>query len=299
MLLFHGKSSYMNGRMCLIECLTKGRRGEMPERSSDLRDFYESRVWKIHQISNPYEVVRFRHILEFLGTESRNTVLDVGCGGGTYTRILARAQLVIAVDVSSNAVKTAKQSLLWKGNVFFVVCDLEHLPIRDMAVDKVACIDVLEHVERPQKAVNEMSRVLRSNGKMLLFTACGENKFTLEYMLRPFFGKLINSIRSTLGHVSIFTTQSIRKMLSQDFMITRIEYMHHWAGWLFKFCWDATHMNSLESHQSQFEVSGSTFSRILWLPFEAEYQLFKSRSLGTEIIVDATKKKPCPIDPSG
>lgn len=299
MLLFHGKSSYMNGRMCLIECLTKGRRGEMPERSSDLRDFYESRVWKIHQISNPYEVVRFRHILEFLGTESRNTVLDVGCGGGTYTRILARAQLVIAVDVSSNAVKTAKQSLLWKGNVFFVVCDLEHLPIRDMAVDKVSCIDVLEHVERPQKAVNEMSRVLRSNGKMLLFTACGENKFTLEYMLRPFFGKLINSIRSTLGHVSIFTTQSIRKMLSQDFMITRIEYMHHWAGWLFKFCWDATHMNSLESHQSQFEVSGSTFSRILWLPFEAEYQLFKSRSLGTEIIVDATKKKPCPIDPSG
>jgi ubiquinone/menaquinone biosynthesis C-methylase UbiE len=299
MLLFHGKSSYMNGRMCLIECLTKGRRGEMPERSSDLRDFYESRVWKIHQISNPYEVVRFRHILEFLGTESRNTVLDVGCGGGTYTRILARAQLVIAVDVSSNAVKTAKQSLLWKGNVFFVVCDLEHLPIRDMAVDKVACIDVLEHVERPQKAVNEMSRVLRSNGKMLLFTACGENKFTLEYMLRPFFGKLINSIRSTLGHVSIFTTQNIRKMLSQDFMITRIEYMHHWAGWLFKFCWDATHMNSLESHQSQFEVSGSTFSRILWLPFEAEYQLFKSRSLGTEIIVDATKKKPCPIDPSG
>lgn len=264
----------------------------MPKRSSDLRDFYESRVWKIHQISNPYEVVRFRHILEFLGTESGNTVLDVGCGGGTYTRILARAQVLIAVDVSSNAVKTAKQSLVSEGNVLFIVCDLEHLPIRDMAVDKVACIDVLEHVERPQKAVNEMQRVLRSNGQMLLFTACGENRFTLEYMLRPFFGKLINSIRSTLGHVSIFTTQSVRRMLSQDFMIARIEYMHHWAGWLFKFCWDATHMNSLEGHQSQFEASGSSLSRILWLPLEAEYELFKSRSLGTEIIVDAIKKNP-------
>jgi ubiquinone/menaquinone biosynthesis C-methylase UbiE len=267
------------------------RRSELPKRSSDLRDFYEGRVWKIHQISNPYEVVRFRHILEFLGTESGNTVLDVGCGGGTYTRILARAQLLIAVDVSSNAVKTAKQSLVSGGNVSFIVCDLEHLPIRDMAVDKVACIDVLEHVERPQKAVNEMQRVLRSNGQMLLFTACGENRFTLEYMFRPLFGKLINSIRSTLGHVSIFTTQSVRRMLSQDFMIARIEYMHHWAGWLFKFCWDATHINSLEGHQSQFEASGSSLSRILWLPFEIEYQLFKSRSLGTEIIVDAIKKK--------
>jgi len=272
------------------------RRSELPKRSSDLRDFYEGRIWKIHQISNPYEVVRFRHILEFLGTESGNTVLDVGCGGGTYTRILARAQLLIAVDVSSNAVKTAKQSLVSEGNVFFIVCDLEHLPIRDMAVDKVACIDVLEHVERPQKAVNEMQRVLRSNGQMLLFTACGENRFTLEYMFRPLFGKLINSIRSTLGHVSIFTTQSVRRMLSQDFMIARIEYMHHWAGWLFKFCWDATHINSLEGHQSQFEASGSSLSRILWLPFEIEYQLFKTRSLGTEIIVDAIKKKPSLIE---
>jgi len=96
--------------------------------------------------------------------------------------------LLIAVDVSSDAVKTAKQSLVSEGNVFFIVCDLEHLPIRDMAVDKVSCVDVLEHVERPQKAVNEMQRVLRSNGQLLLFTACGEHRFTLEYMLRPFFG---------------------------------------------------------------------------------------------------------------
>jgi cyclopropane fatty-acyl-phospholipid synthase-like methyltransferase len=69
----------------------------MAKSNRDLRDFYESRVWKSHQIRNPYEVVRFRHILEFLGKESGNTVLDAGCGGGTYSRILARAQSLIAV----------------------------------------------------------------------------------------------------------------------------------------------------------------------------------------------------------
>jgi ubiquinone/menaquinone biosynthesis C-methylase UbiE len=264
---------------------------EMSVRNRDMKDFYESRVWKSHRICNPYEVVRFRHILDFLGTESADTVLDAGCGGGTYTRILAMAQLLIAVDVSTNAVKTAKQSLVSETNVLFIVCDLEHLPIRNMTVDKIACIDVLEHVERPQKAVNEISRILRSHGQMLLFTACGENRFTLEYMLKPFFGKLINSIRSTLGHVSIFTTQSVRRMSSQDFKIAHIEYMHHWVGWLFKFCWDATHLNSLEGHQTQFEPSASSLSRILWLPLEAEYKLFKHRSHGSEIIVHATKKE--------
>ena len=51
-------------------------------------------------------------------------------------------------------------------------------------------------------------------------------------------------------------------------------------------------MNSLEGHQSQLEASGSSLSRILWLPLEAEYELLKSRNLGTEIVVDAIKKNP-------
>lgn len=272
-----------------IECLAKVVT-RMSNRDRDFKEFYESRIWKSHRIGNPYENVRFRHISSFLAIDSSDTVLDVGCGGGTYTCTLAKANLIIAIDVSSSAIKNIKQRLVSEDNVLFVVCDLEHLPIRDVAVNKVACIDVLEHVEEPQKAVNEMSRVLCPHGKMLLATACGENKFTLEYMLRPFLGKFINLIRSTLGHVSIFTTQRIRKMLSQDFKIVHIEYMHHWVGWLFKFCWDVAHINSPEGHQSQFEPSGSSLSRMLWLPLEVEYKLFKERSLGSEIIVDAKKE---------
>jgi ubiquinone/menaquinone biosynthesis C-methylase UbiE len=95
----------------------------------------------------------------------------VGCGGGTYTCTLARAHWLIAIDVSSSAIKNVKQRLVSEDNVFYVVCDLEHLPIRNAVVNKVACIDVLEHVGEPQKAVDEMSRVLCSHGKMLLATA--------------------------------------------------------------------------------------------------------------------------------
>jgi ubiquinone/menaquinone biosynthesis C-methylase UbiE len=265
----------------------------MSNQNPDLKEFYESRIWKSHRIANPYEVARLRHISTFLAIDSSDTVLGVGCGGGTYTSILAKANLTIAIDVSSSAIKRAryiKERLILKDNFLFVVCDLEHLPIRDVAVNKVACIDVLEHVKKPQKAVNEMSRVLCSHGKILLAKACGENKFTLECMLRPFLGKFINSIRSMLGHVSIFTTQKIRRMLSQDFKIVHIEYMHHWEGWLIKFCWDATHINSPQGYQSQFETSSSSLPRMLWLPLEAEYKFLKERSLGTETVVEASKE---------
>jgi SAM-dependent methyltransferase len=217
-------------------------------------------------------------------------VLEVGCGGGTYTSFLARARSIVAVDVSFNAVKETKQNLARASNVFFVVCDAAHLPFKDMTADRLASIDVLEHLEQPQKAVDEMSRVLRPQGRMLLFTACGENKLTLEYMLRPFLHELINSIRSSLGHVNVFTTEIVREMLTRDFVVVRIEYMHHWVGWLFKFLWDTIHLNSPDSHQSQFEASGSIWNQMLWLPLEAEYKLFKSRSTGTELIVDTFKK---------
>lgn len=232
----------------------------MAEKSTSLKDFYENRVWRTHRVSNPYEIIRVAHISGFLQPETGNVVLEVGCGGGTYTSFLARARCVIAVDVSFNAVKETKQNLDRGSNVFFVVCDAAHLPLKDMAADRLASIDVLEHLEQPQKAVDEMSRVLRPQGRMLLFTACGENKLTLEYMLRPFLHGLINSIRSTLGHVNVFTTEIVGEMLSRDFIVVRIEYIHHWAGWLFKFLWDTIHLNSPESHQSRFEASGSSGS---------------------------------------
>ena len=263
----------------------------MVEKKKQLKVFHETKVWKKHKIRNPYEVVRFRHLLNFLETGSKEIVLDAGCGGGTYTNALAKAMVLIAVDFSSNAIRNAKQKSIPNENVFFIVCDLEQLPIRDNAIDKVASIDVLEHIERPQRVVDEISRVLSSHGQMLLFTAVGENRLTLEFMLKPFLGKIIKSIRSTLGHVSIFTTQGICSMLSKEFTINHIEYMHHWVGWLLKIFWDATHLNSREGHQSPFELSSSVFSRLLWMPLEAEYNIFKDYSLGTEIILKATKKQ--------
>jgi len=268
------------------------RSGATPKEYSELKDFYESRIWKTHKIGNLYELIRFQYIHEFLVNRLAGPVLDAGCGGGTYTQIMANVSSVIAVDISVNAIRNAKENLARSKDVSFIVGDLGHLPLRGGIVSKVASIDVLEHIKKPEQAVGEVCRILQPYGSVLLFTACGENKLTMEYMLKPLFGKLILSIRSRLGHVSIFTNQSIHTLLCRDFTIVRIRYMHHWLGWLIKFLWDMAHMNSLESHQSQCEskVSGSSLSRMLWVMLEAEYKLLRKRDLGTEIIINATKK---------
>ena len=42
-----------------------------------------------------------------------------------------------------------------------IVGDVHDLPFEDNSVDAVICMNVLEHVEEPQKAVKEIYRVLR------------------------------------------------------------------------------------------------------------------------------------------
>lgn len=50
-----------------------------------------------------------------------------------------------------------------------VVGDIHAIPLDDESVDAVICSSVLEHVENPAKAVSEMRRILKSNGKIFVY----------------------------------------------------------------------------------------------------------------------------------
>lgn len=51
-----------------------------------------------------------------------------------------------------------------------VVGDVHALPFEDSSFDIVLCVEVLEHLHTPQKALDEMRRVLRPGGTLLLTT---------------------------------------------------------------------------------------------------------------------------------
>lgn len=51
-----------------------------------------------------------------------------------------------------------------------IVSSAENLPIRSQSVDVCLCTQVLEHVNDPQKVLDELSRVLKKNGTLLLST---------------------------------------------------------------------------------------------------------------------------------
>jgi SAM-dependent methyltransferase len=91
--------------------------------------------------------------------------LDVGCGNGRAAGawLKPRVASYIGVDVSSVAVEEARSL----GLDARVIEDATKLPFDDESFDLVVCVEVLEHLLRPDHAATEMLRVLKPGGVLV------------------------------------------------------------------------------------------------------------------------------------
>jgi SAM-dependent methyltransferase len=111
------------------------------------------------------------HIMAVLGVEigPGDAVLDIGCGVGRLTRVLAaRARLVYALDVSSEMLALAERHHSELANVSWVLGDGVSLAgVPDTSVDACVSHVVFQHIPDPAITlgyVAEMGRVLRPGG---------------------------------------------------------------------------------------------------------------------------------------
>jgi ubiquinone/menaquinone biosynthesis C-methylase UbiE len=85
-----------------------------------------------------------------LGDVRDRTVVDLGCGSGENSLLLARRGAhVIGVDISESLIRLAQQRLELNGlggRVQFVVGSSHDLPIKDSAVNIVLGIAILHHL---------------------------------------------------------------------------------------------------------------------------------------------------------
>ncbi len=96
-----------------------------------------------------------------------DTVLDVGAGTGFLTEAAARtAGKVIALDLSKSMTDEAI-SKLNGNNVEFKIGSVERIPLGDGSVDAVIGNMFLHHCPDPERAIMEMSRVLRAEGRIV------------------------------------------------------------------------------------------------------------------------------------
>ncbi|HEV2723386.1 MAG TPA: methyltransferase domain-containing protein, partial [Thermoleophilaceae bacterium] len=115
---------------------------------------------------SPEHHARYRAAATLVGGRA---VLDAGCGVGWGSLLLAEADpdSLVAVDISPVAIEAARERA-GAAAVDFKVGDLEDLPLDDDSVDVVVCYEAIEHVYRPAVALDELRRVLRPGGILLI-----------------------------------------------------------------------------------------------------------------------------------
>jgi SAM-dependent methyltransferase len=100
-----------------------------------------------------------------VGTDAR--VLDVGCGSGWATRLLAQIALdgsVTGIDVSDEMIRVARQSSAGLSNVQFEVASAEQLPFSANSFTHAFSMESLYYYRDIPKALEEIRRVLAPAG---------------------------------------------------------------------------------------------------------------------------------------
>lgn len=112
-----------------------------------------------------------------LGDVAGKEILDLGCGHGMASIVLARrGARVSACDLSFGYLDEAgRRARANEVHVRFVQADGEHLPFADASFDCIWCHAVLHHLDMELAAL-ELNRLLRPGGRAVCCEPWGENR---------------------------------------------------------------------------------------------------------------------------
>ena len=168
--------------------------------------------------------------------ESNTKLLEIGCGNGK--NMLYRSDIVaVGIDISEEQISICKSK-----NLDVEKANMTMLPFNDNSFDNIICIATYHHLDNNddrKKALQEMYRVLKPNGKVLLTVWAMEQdekskrRFTDSDSMVSW--KLGNSIHYRYYH--IYSEGMLEKEVKQlsNFTIESVNYEYgNWFGIMIK-----------------------------------------------------------------
>lgn len=160
---------------------------------------------------------RFSEVLK-AAPKINGSILDVGCHSGLFTKKISEKinpKKIFGVDISKKAIKEAQRRIK-DGN--FQVADAASLPFKKNSFNAVFCLEVLEHVDDPEKVITEIARVLKPKGYAVILVPLNTTLFRTIWFLWTLYHREWRH-----AHVYNFEADNLEKFLKrQKFKIEKV-----------------------------------------------------------------------------
>lgn len=133
---------------------------------------------KFHDYNNQDSLWRYQHrqrakiISEQINKLARfkSSFLDAGAGRGAYSNFATNKFCKVYVfELDNNELLSAKKNLKQKSKTKFIFdnVDLREIPLKNDSIDVIVLSEVIEHIKQEEKALKEIYRILKPNGKIV------------------------------------------------------------------------------------------------------------------------------------
>lgn len=134
-------------------------------------------------------IQRYLTALDLLD-KKKSFILDVGCGDGGISNFLNNCgKHIISVDVEKR-----------KRKFTYVIASAERLPFKNSIFDQILLLDVLEHIPNEKSVVEEINRIIKINGNLIITTPSNFWKYPY-YSFMKFITPSEDSLMKFFGHV--------------------------------------------------------------------------------------------------
>ncbi len=188
-----------------------------PLGSREYFEWYNTLREEIETIPNSYALHEYKN---FVGKK----VLDVGCGNGyVLSKYAWEGAEVYGIDITQAGIDLCRKRFEYSQlNGDFQVADAQDIPFPDNTFDCVCSMGVLHHVPNTQNALDEIYRVLKPGGRLIvMFYHRNSAKYQFMYRVWSWFtGKSMEQLVNEFDGVgnpkgTVFSRTELSAMLAK------------------------------------------------------------------------------------
>jgi ubiquinone/menaquinone biosynthesis C-methylase UbiE len=152
-----------------------------------------------------------------------NKVLDAGCGEGFVLSEFKNRGIgdyLEGIDFSEEALNTGKKLF---PNLSLRPGDIYSMPYENSSFDLVICTEVMEHLDEPDKVMEEIVRVSK---KYCLLSVPNEPLFMISNLLR---GKNISRWGDDIDHLQHWSSRAFEEFINRKLKILTVKRPFPWT----------------------------------------------------------------------